>query len=570
MTEDLIKKGANALGYPDARPLQREVLEQVMDGKDVLAILPTSAGKSLIYQIPAVVRPGPVVVCSPLVALMNDQVDRCRQQGLEAHTVHSHCSASERHRAQTAIDEGKAQILFLSPEKLQGIDRNWFGQHQPQLFAIDEAHCISEWGHDFRPIYGKIGRMLDRYWPDTQRIALTATAAPKVADHITQIVFGKGRTPHKIVRSPDRPNVRYAVAGARVTVVRMVQYVDMILNLPPDQNTPVLVYGGTRRSVEEAARELRASGFRAAHYHAGMERAERLKTEEAFRSGQVEVVCATCAFGMGIDHAQIRGVVHLEIPTSIEAFVQESGRAGRDGQQAISICRLTEETLDAALSMSLLTWPEPRRVAAFRRKLLELLHSDTPRWEGKGKLQATSEAIAHQVGMQPEEVGACLRILEHAGVIRRTPYADKVAKAVILPNAVVRLSAKRAQQLETLARHADPSGEIVGTIAFFLSIGLNRETLERLSAAGAIRYEWAERAQVIEIDNEAAVVDPSLLIEMRKRSIDRVGACRTFLHTPDCRRKFLLDYFESEAEQPPMGACCDRCSAKEASSKKDG
>lgn len=510
----------------------------------------TVTHNSLLYQLPAVQRKGPVVVISPLVALMNDQVDRCREQGIAAYAVHSHCSASEKHRAATAVEEGRCPLLYMSPERLQGLDRAYFGEHPPQMFAIDEAHCVSEWGHDFRPAYAKIGRNLDRFGP-VQRVAMTATATPKVADQICSVV-GKDRTFDRVVRSPDRPNIRYAFAGARVPIVRMVQYVEL----------PALVYGGTRRSVEEAARELRAAGFRAGHYHAGMEKTERRQTEHDFREGKLEIVAATCAFGMGIDHTGIRAVLHLEVPTSLEAFVQESGRAGRDGRPSISLCRASVDTLDTALTMSLMTWPDPRTVKAFREKLVKIVRSKKDRWEGEDRLQVTNKDLSHQIGMQAEEVGACLRVLDDASVIRRVSYADKAAKVWLLKDVTVRVRSQRQRQvLERLAEHADSSGEIVGTVAFFLSMGFDEAECKRLSTAGAIRYEWAERAQVIELRDVNGAVDDAMLLQMRARAVNRIRACRTFLQTKTCRRKFILEYFESEAESVPDGPCCDRCSS---------
>lgn len=548
MTPD---EAATQLGYPSIRPLQREVLGPLLDGKDVLAILPTSSGKTLLTQIPALLRPGPVVVVSPLVALMNDQVERCRNQGLAAYAIHSHVSAAEKHRATLAVEEGNCQLLFLSPERLQGLDRSFFGSHQPQLWAIDEAHCVSEWGHDFRPPYGKIGRNLDRIGAG-QRLAMTATATPKVADQICTVVGGKDHSSfHRVVRSPDRPNLRYAFAGAKVPVTRMVQYVEL----------PVLVYGGTRRSVEEAARELRAAGYRAIHYHAGMDKDERRDAEVAFRAGEAEIVCATCAFGMGIDHPGIRAVLHLEIPTSLEAFVQESGRAGRDGGPSVSLCRATVETLDTALTMSLMTWPDPRTVKIFRDKLVRIVRAKKDRWEGTDRLQVTNEVLGHEVGMQAEEVGACLRILDDEGAIRRVPYHDKTVSVCLLKDVTVKVRSERQRRLlERLASVAEPSGEVRGTVSFFRDqIGLDLAECKRLSKAGAVRYEWTDRAQVIELSDVGAKIDEDLLLRMRARATNRIRACRTFLQTTGCRRKFLLEYFESVAETPPLGACCDRC-----------
>ncbi len=547
---DTLDEAAKKLGYTGVRPLQREVLSPIMEGRDVLAILPTSAGKTLLTQVPAILRKGPVVVLSPLVALMNDQVRRHEEQGLVAHAIHSHATASQKHRAQLSIEEGRCQIILMSPERLQGLDRSFFGEHQPQAWFVDEAHCVSEWGHDFRPPYGRIGRNLDRLGA-TQRIAMTATATPKVADQICEVV-GPGRTFEKTVRSPDRPNLRYAFAGAKVPVVRMVQHVEL----------PALVYGSTRRSVEQAANELRAAGYRAIHYHAGMTRDERQTAEIAFKSGDTDIVCATCAFGMGIDHPGIRAVIHLEVPTSLEAFVQESGRAGRDGRPSMSLCRATVETLDTALKMSLMTWPDPRTVRHFREKLLTTVNAKKDRWEGKDRLQATNQELATKFNMHEEEVSACLRILDDEGVVRRVPYHDKTVAVYLLksPTTIKLRSERQRTLLERLASVAEANGKVEGTVAFFRDqIGLDLETAKALSKAGSLRYEWTDRAQVVELREVERPVDNDLLLRMRARAIARIRACRAFLQTTGCRRKYLLDYFQAAAESPPIGVCCDRC-----------
>lgn len=533
--------------------MQLEVVDALLgrDGPpvDVMAILPTSAGKTALFQIPSLVRPGPVVVVSPLVALMNDQVDRCVRAGIRAHALHSHQPASVKRRIVDDVSSGQARILYVSPERLQGLGRDFFGDHPPQLFAIDEAHCVSEWGHDFRPAYRRVGRNLGRFG-EVQKLVLTATATPQVADEISRIV-GLGASAKKIVRSPDRPNIRYAMAGEKVPVTRMIQFVEL----------PALVYGSTQRSVEEAARELRTAGYRAAHYHAGMGKDERRDVQTKFQEGQYDVVAATCAFGMGIDHPGIRAVIHLEMPTSIEAYVQESGRAGRDGKPSIAICRATMETLDTAMTMSLRRWPEPRRVQAFWKKLSALIEQRASRWEGGQRLQMTNQEIGNHTDTHPDEAGACVSILDETGVIRQTPANERPVRVVLLRGASVKLRPSQLEILGRLADEADATGLVEGTVSYFSdAIGMDKEAAQRLSVAGAIRYEWVDRCQIIELaDGRIEDLDGQRLMAMRARAVRRIEACKGYVSCSKCRRRFLLQWFQAEPEGPPLVKCCDNC-----------
>lgn len=547
-----LPEAVRALGFESLRPTQQEVVDALFRGQDVLAVLPTSAGKTCLFQVPAMCRPGPVVVVSPLVALMNDQVRRCRAAGIEAHALHSHCTVTEKRKITELASSGRLQMFYCSPERLQGLDRTFFGEVQPQLFAIDEAHCVAEWGHDFRTAYRRVGRNLSRFGT-VQKMALTATATSQVADEIAEVV-GIGASAHRIVRSPDRPNVRYAMAGERVPVSRMIQHVEL----------PCLVYGSTRRSVEEAARELRSAGYRAAHYHADMTKTVRGEVYDAFMRDEYDVVCATNAFGMGIDHPGIRSVIHLEMPTSIESYMQESGRAGRDGRPSIAICRSTVDTLGTSLSLQLANWPDPKTVRAFHQRLLRAFEQRRGRWEGEGRLQATSEEISAMTDTPALEVGSCLRILSEAGVLAQTHAQDRVVRVAILRGASVRLGSRdQADALERLADRADDDGIVEGTAGFFQDvIDADRETIAKLSLAGAVQYQWPERCQVIQIsDGRVEDVDDVRLRRMRARVNRRTQACMEYVKTPGCRRKFLLDWFGAVAESPPLGVCCDRCNA---------
>jgi ATP-dependent DNA helicase RecQ len=252
------------MGWSSIRPYQREVLEAVFAGEDVLAVLPTSGGKSGIYQIPAIVREGLVVVISPLVALMRDQVQRLQSLGICAVELNSYISAIERKKYMDLVRSGTARLLYVSPEKMLSLDPSLFSSTTIQMYAIDESHCISEWGHDFRPAYYRLGKSLDRF-PPAQRVALTATATPQVADEIAEVLGIRGPKSRKFRYSPDRPNLIYGVGGRLLHLAAMVESVGL----------PCLVYGSTRRSVQDAASLLQRNGYAADFYHAGMPKEDR-------------------------------------------------------------------------------------------------------------------------------------------------------------------------------------------------------------------------------------------------------------------------------------------------------
>lgn len=545
-----VQEACNRLGWPGLRRVQQTVLEPLLAGKDVVCVLPTSGGKTGIYQIPALCREGMVVVVSPLVALMHDQVSRLEKHGICAVTLNSHASAVRKRQAVDLIRSGAVKLLYLSPERLLSLDPSLFDGTTVQMWAIDEAHCISEWGHDFRPSYYRLGRSLDRF-PAAQRVALTATATGAVQDEIAS-VLGIRDDFERIVYSPDRPNISYGVAGRKVSLVRLVQSAGL----------PCLVYGSTRKSVEDAASALQRAGYRAAYYHAGMKKQDRTEVQERFQAGDYEIIAATCAFGMGIDHAGIRAVVHLEMPTSLEAYSQETGRAGRDGAQSKVLCRSTVETLDIARASVPMTWPSPQRVRLFWRRLRPMFRDGVGQWHGATTLQLSNTEIAHRIGMDAIEVGSCIRILSETGNLHRTPYRDRPVQVSLLSTAD-RLTGRRQRAVvQQLRAHADLAGEVVGSVAFFRDvIGLDKAFAQKLNLRHAIRFQWVDRCQVLELahDEEHPTLDGDRLVRVRQRAFDRIEAARGFLYTTGCRRRYLLEYFGDRGGGRSTGICCDRC-----------
>ncbi len=547
---EAITKASNILGWPGPRPLQKEVLEPIFAGKNVIGVLPTSAGKSACYQIPALAREGLVIVLSPLVALMADQVSRLQKHGVEAYQLNSHCSTMDRKRAIDAVQNGTAKLLYVSPERLQGVHKDFFGKSTVQMVAVDEAHCISEWGHDFRPAYLRIGRQLERMGT-FQTIALTATATPQVIEEICSVLH-LGDDAHRIIKTPDRPNISYGVAGSKFNLGALVEVGGL----------PSLVYGSTRASVEEAAVALRRAGYKAKHYHAGMKKATRLKVQEEFIRGDLDVISATCAFGMGIDHPGIRSVIHLEMPTSLEAYMQESGRAGRDGSQSIAICKATLDTLGVARGLVSLSWPTPESVYTFWDQIQPLFRARPGKWEGEGRIQLTNKEIANKIGDNDRKVGSCLRILHDCGAIRRVPYQDRPVTVKLLSAAATLKGKRQKLVIRRLQEHADSSGEVQGSVAFMWNvIGLDRAYAAELNARNAIRFDWIERCQMIErLVDGTPELDEDQIHRIRRRSLARIDCAEGFLmNKVECRRQYLLEYFGDTSGGTSIGMCCDRC-----------
>lgn len=324
-TPDILTCLNHYWGYPDLRPAQKPVIDEVMQGKSALVIMPTGGGKSMCYQLPAMLRPGLTLVISPLIALMKDQVDDLRLKGIEAAYLNSSQDTGESNRVFNALGDGTLKLLYIAPERLMSPKGGLLEQLQSiriDMIAVDEAHCISSWGHDFRPAYTKL-KDLSKHFPGVPMLALTATADEATKrDIIRQLGLDSAAL---FENSFDRPEIHYAAQARTDEVAQLLAFVEQ------HASESGIVYCLSRKRTEVMADHLKAAGYKANCYHAGLSSEERMRRQEQFIRDEINIMVATIAFGMGVDKNNVRYVVHMNLPKNIEGYYQETGRAGRDG-----------------------------------------------------------------------------------------------------------------------------------------------------------------------------------------------------------------------------------------------
>ncbi|MBE2203785.1 MAG: DNA helicase RecQ [Chthoniobacterales bacterium] len=403
-------------GYDAFRPLQREIIEASLSGRDTFALLPTGGGKSLCFQLPALLRDGLTVVVSPLIALMKDQVDQLEAAGVAATFLNSSLKVAESKLRLRGLHEGKYRLLYAAPERLmldnwQENLRNW----NVSALAIDEAHCISEWGHDFRPEYRQLER-LRTLLPDVPVTALTATATERVREDIVRHL--KLRDPAVFVASFNRPNLSYRVI-AKDQGVR--QIADFVSRRPMDGG---IVYCATRATADRLAGSLSERGFPALPYHAGLTAGERERNQELFLRDEVRIICATIAFGMGINKPNVRWVIHHDLPKNLEGYYQETGRAGRDGLPAD--CLLLFNPGDAAKQTHFIEEMHSAKEQEIARKQLRLMmhYAECPTCRRRELLGYFGEKFS------PPSCDACDNCLEPRESYNATTQAQKLLSCV--------------------------------------------------------------------------------------------------------------------------------------------
>ena len=537
----VLEAALRRFGHAAFRPGQREAIETLLETGRLLLVAPTGGGKSLTYQLPASLLPGTTLVVSPLIALMHDQVEALQRAGVSATYLASTLAAAEVGRRLAAIARGEVGLAYVAPERLaQPAFRTLLSEIECPLVAIDEAHCISEWGHDFRPDYHQIGRVLEAL-PDARVLACTATATPVVRDEILAKLGLPPDTPQR-VHGFARPNLSLRAAlveGRAERNRRLDAALAETLGAPGSARGKAIVYAPTRRMAEEASARLAGKGWRADFYHAGRAGDARRDVQRALHDGDLDLVVATNAFGMGIDEPDVRAVVHLGPPGSLEAYYQEVGRAGRDGEPALGLLLLAGN--DLPLRRSLLERgeegeaPRPEVVEHKWNLFLELW-----RWAEGGSCR--HDAILRYFGDEAETLDGCGVCDVCTGSVPEAPDFEEAEATLIVRKAlsgvarahgrfglgaVVKLL--RGDEDERLARSGLARVSTFGVLGEHRAEWLTR-LLRRCVTAGFVGFAGEDRPVVVLTESGAAVMrgdrPPRLLLPPleRKRARAAPGA----------------------------------------------
>ena len=556
-------------GYDGFRPMQEEIITAALEGKDVLAIMPTGGGKSICFQVPGLMRDGITLVVTPLIALMKDQVQNLNDRGVRALAIHAGMSRHEVDLALNNAAYGDYKFLYLSPERLgTQLFRSYIDVLDVSFIVVDEAHCISQWGYDFRPDYLRIGELRERI--DAPVIAVTATAPPSVAQDIMERLGFKEKL---LLKSGfERPNLSY--------IVRQVEdKYSQILNVCNGVPGTGIVYARNRRKCEELSAFLMAQGVSASFYHAGLGGQARAERQAAWKSGAVRVMVCTNAFGMGIDKPDVRFVVHYDLPESPEAYFQEAGRAGRDGKRSFAVQLWNSVDVRRAKQIEDVSFPSLEYIEDVYQKLHAFF--EIPYDTGMGRqLKFKIEDFCKRFGLQRAPAFYALKYLERTEHLTYSEEVDIPTKVRINVDRKSLYDVELADQgqanvLEALMR------SYTGIFSFLQQIDEEyvarragqtvpqlRQSLYGLSLAHVISYVPTDHSDVVVLHHDRlrpgnVNLMPSRYAMLRESFHARAEAMLEYVsETSECRSRYLLRYF-GQTEAADCGTC-DVCRARRA------
>lgn len=557
-------------GYDGFRPMQEEIITAALEGKDVLAIMPTGGGKSICFQVPGLMRDGITLVVTPLIALMKDQVQNLNDRGVRALAIHAGMSRHEVDLALNNAAYGDYKFLYLSPERLgTQLFRSYIDVLDVSFIVVDEAHCISQWGYDFRPDYLRIGELRERI--DAPVIAVTATATPSVAQDIMERLGFKEKL---LLKSGfERPNLSY--------IVRQVEdKYSQILNVCNGVPGTGIVYARNRRKCEELSAFLKAQGVSASFYHAGLGGQARAERQAAWKSGAIRVMVCTNAFGMGIDKPDVRFVVHYDLPESPEAYFQEAGRAGRDGKRSFAVQLWNSVDVRRAKQIEDVSFPSLEYIEDVYQKLHAFF--EIPYDTGMGRqLKFKIEDFCKRFGLQRAPAFYALKYLERTEHLTYSEEVDIPTKVRINVDRKSLYDVELADQgqanvLEALMR------SYTGIFSFLQQIDEEyvarragqtvpqlRQSLYGLSLAHVISYVPTDHSDVVVLHHDRlrpgnVNLMPSRYAMLKESYHSRSEAMLEYVsETSECRSRYLLRYF-GQTETTDCGTC-DVCRARRAS-----
>ena len=548
-------------GFDEFLDHQEKVIAAVCSGRDLCVVMPTGAGKSLCYQLPILLRAGYGIVVSPLISLMKDQVDALRERGIPAAFVNSTVGFREQCAALDGAAAGGIKLLYVAPERFRSeIFDSFLRRNPPEMLVVDEAHCISQWGHDFRPAYRRIGEAADRF-DSPQVCAFTATATPRVRDDIREQLHRPEM--ELCVAGFKRPNLAFSVLDCPSEAAKL----DAVRRLL-ENRAPTILYASTRKAVESLTEAFPGT----IGYHAGMTDADRAAAQERFMREPCPVLAATNAFGMGIDRPDVRRVIHYNLPGSLEAYYQEAGRAGRDGEAAE--CVLLFSYRDRFVQEFLIEQsnPPPEIVLALYRHLLALAERTA-----SAVLETTLGELAEAIpGVRSEQqLSAAMSVLEQHGYIgrglrRQTAGVLRFTGDLQTLRLVHQLEKTQRSRLihRCLLKFGDEAGFGVRCSVAELSetAGLGEEQVRRvLRALDGEVLEWrapfaGRSTELLRPEERDPVIDFEALERKRVMELDRLDEAVEYARTRSCRQARLISYFGEETDGWRCG-CCDNCSA---------